>query len=996
MSEEILQALMQLFAIIAKQDGVLINGHEKYVHGFLTSQLNSNRVDDYLKLYESFLGESKPETTGTDEKEKNRTSMKDSVRTLSICKKINKTLAQKQKTIVLIRLLEFFKNDSNRSVNRIQIVETAADVFKIEKTEFLEIKEFVFEDENKSNLNEIIIGQKQAVEEPVCKKYISFSNYSDKCKFIHLKSINIIILKYHGLTELFLNGVVIKPETIYLFPHGSTLRFPQTSVYYSNIISSFIGEQSGEAFSFHAHITEHKFPNGTKALNELKIEERSGNLVGIMGASGSGKTTLLTLLSGQDKPSNGQIHINSSLLNDNNKELNGVIGYVPQDDLLIEDLTVYQNLYYNAKLCFSGLTEEETNEKISKTLASLGLEEIKNIKVGNALNKKISGGQRKRLNIALELLREPHIIFLDEPTSGLSSRDSENVMDLLKELTFKGKLIFVVIHQPSSDIFKMFDKMLILDKGGYAAFYGNPIESVTHFKKITYQINSDVAECYTCGSVNPETIFNLIELKEIDEYGNYTSKRKVEPKQFYEEYKQKFFGANPVEQLKTKIKTSLNTPSRLKQTFYFFLRDLYSKVSNKQYLLINLLEVPTLVLFLSLIIKFIDKTKTQEYTFYHNSNIPAYFFMSIIAALLVGLTISAEEIYKDQKILKREKFLHLSRFSYLSSKVILLFSISIIQSVLFVLIGNLILEIQANYLGFFIMLLSVFCFSNILGLILSSTFNSPVTIYIIIPLIIIPQLLLGGAMFSYSKLNSLFGGGYKVPGIANVMVSRWAYEGIIVDMFTNNPYNKDMFSYNKLESKFNYKTVYFIPKMEELIKKADADKVQLIKTELEKDLVEAKQFGSTKHLPLLSDSKALLTYMQELNTFYTERSNFISKKKEAFLEEQIKEAGGKESYEERKLAYFNNNLNEIVTAGLNKEKIVEYNNTLVQIIDPVYQDPSKSTLGLDSHFLSANKYLFNKTIPTFYFNLLVIWLINILLFVLLYFDVFKRLFNLKK
>src|SRR5690606_30368262 len=118
------------------------------------------------------------------------------------------------------------------------------------------------------------------------------------------------------------------------------------------------------------------------------------------------------------------------------------------------------------------------------TLGSLGLADKKDLKVGSPLNKVISGGQRKRLNIALELVREPSVLFLDEPTSGLSSKDSENIIDLLRELTLKGKLIFTVIHQPSSDIFKMFDKVAILDQGGYLVYFGNPVESVIHFKTL--------------------------------------------------------------------------------------------------------------------------------------------------------------------------------------------------------------------------------------------------------------------------------------------------------------------------------------------------------------------------------------------------------------------------------------------------------------------------------------------------------------------------------
>src|SRR6056297_2995690 len=207
-----------------------------------------------------------------------------------------------------------------------------------------------------------------------------------------------------------------------------------------------------------------------------------------------------------------------------------------QDDLLISELTVYQNLYYNAKLCFKDKTEDEIDGLVSKTLTSLGLYERKNLKVGSPLNKTISGGQRKRLNIALELIREPSILFVDEPTSGLSSRDSENVMDLLRELALKGKLIFVVIHQPSSDIYKMFDDMMILDTGGYQVYFGNPVEGVMYFKKIDAQINSDVGECPTCGNVNPELIFNIIEAQVVDEYGRYTTQRKVSPPRWEEHF----------------------------------------------------------------------------------------------------------------------------------------------------------------------------------------------------------------------------------------------------------------------------------------------------------------------------------------------------------------------------------------------------------------------------------------------------------------------------
>ena len=166
-------------------------------------------------------------------------------------------------------------------------------------------------------------------------------------------------------------------------------------------------------------------------------------MIGIMGGSGVGKSTLLNLLNGNLNPANGKVLINGYDVNSDRQILEGIIGYIPQDDLLIEELTVFQNLYFNARLCFKDLTDRKIIELVNRVLTDLDLFEVRNLKVGNPLKKYISGGQRKRLNIALELIREPYILFVDEPTSGLSSTDSEMVMDLLKKHARSGKLLIV-------------------------------------------------------------------------------------------------------------------------------------------------------------------------------------------------------------------------------------------------------------------------------------------------------------------------------------------------------------------------------------------------------------------------------------------------------------------------------------------------------------------------------------------------------------------------
>ncbi|HEY0743801.1 MAG TPA: ATP-binding cassette domain-containing protein, partial [Chryseosolibacter sp.] len=611
MSEEILKALTQLFAIITKQDGGVTAKERQYVITFFQTELDKDSVNEYLALYDQFSDYGKEEEEGGKAK---LTSVKDSVKTLGICKKINKTLTQKQKVVVLIKLLELVGSDKNFSAQRREIINTVSTVFNIDKYEYELIEKFVInEDAGTIDYKDILLLNDQATaEHGKVYKHVHGHIHGDLI-FMRVRSVEMYFTKYLGDESNVLNGFTMTPNRVYLFSHGSTIKTQAgDALYYSDLVANFNEELKTTKLSFNAVIDELKFPNGGIGLRNVHISEGPGKLIGIMGASGAGKTTLLNVLAGLVKPTTGQILINGFDLHTQKDRIHGVIGYVAQDDLLIEELTVYENLYYNAKLCFADFTETQLHERVMQVLENLGLDQRKDLRVGNALDKTISGGQRKRLNIALELIREPAILFLDEPTSGLSSRDSENVIDLLKELSLKGKLIFVVIHQPSSDIYKMFDKMIIMDTGGYPAYYGHPVEAVTYFKKSTLQVDSNRGQCETCGNVNPEQIFNIIEAKVVDEYGQPTNKRKITPPQWYELYKERF-RINKVEDVKEEPPHSLTLPNKLKQTWIFTVRDTLSKLSNKQYLLINLLEGPLLAIILAFIIKYKSAPGGHDY-----------------------------------------------------------------------------------------------------------------------------------------------------------------------------------------------------------------------------------------------------------------------------------------------------------------------------------------------------------------------------------------------
>ena len=199
------------------------------------------------------------------------------------------------------------------------------------------------------------------------------------------------------------------------------------------------------------------------------------------------------MLNGTVKPTFGNVTINGVDIHAHPDRIVGLIGHVPQEDVLISELTVRENLEFNARLSMGLMDEESRSHRVDEVLTQLGLWSIKDLRVGSVLDKVISGGQRKRVNIGLELLRKPPILFLDEPTSGLSSRDSEQILDILKELTYAGQLVFAVLHQPSSDLFKMLDRLFMLDAGGHPIYWGNPLQAVRHFNALV-RVHSDQSE----------------------------------------------------------------------------------------------------------------------------------------------------------------------------------------------------------------------------------------------------------------------------------------------------------------------------------------------------------------------------------------------------------------------------------------------------------------------------------------------------------------------
>lgn len=1002
MSEPVLNAIIKLFALVAKED--LVNKQERdQIEAFLNDHVGQRSVGAHLHQFDEYcklIANHSPQQEAED------------IRVIAA--EINQEVAQRQKNVIMIELMSIVMADGTISPHEDRISRTIATALNVSDTDQELIRYYVLGQRKGEFENEFILSIDSDDNYTGKGKHIYREHLDGLIAILYLPSTDSFFFKYIGHTDVYLNSVPQKPGNINALAIGSLIRWGTTDpVYYGDILSVFKKIDNVTRTSFEAINISYTFKNGRLGLRDVYISEESGNLIALMGASGAGKSTLLHVLNGTEKPSGGKVLINGIDIHRDPKKIEGVIGFVPQDDLLIEDLTVYQNLYFAAKLCFSHLSETDVNKLVMRTLEDLGLMETRDLKVGSPLRKTISGGQRKRLNIGLELLREPAVLFCDEPTSGLSSRDSENIIDLLKELSLKGKLVFTVIHQPSSDIFKMFDKLVILDTGGYQIYYGNPVDAVSYFKQNINLINSEEGECTHCGNVNPEQIFNIIETKVINEFGNFTNERKFSPEQWNQIYQNR--SKTPiVERATEEPHSTLSIPKWLKQTRLFSARDLLSKLSNQQYMVINLLEAPLLAFILAFIVRYynIEDPFKAGYVFSKNLNMPAYLFMSVIVALFMGLTVSAEEIIRDRKILKREAFLHLSRSSYIISKIGILFMISAIQTAMFVAIGNLILGIQGMFLTHWMILFTASCFANLLGLNISSAFNSAVTIYILIPVLLIPQLILSGVVVKFDKLNPVIGNEATVPFVGDLMASRWAFEASMVAQYKDNRFEREFYPMDKVMAESDFKKIYHIPALETKlafinlnlkspepgIKQEVNKSFTLLRNELTRELesVNKTDFKSLdKFTPEKYDSSAYhetTNFMEALKKFYVNKYNLADRQKEKVINAMTSSSEKEKEFEELRQSYQNEAIMELVKNMAEVNRIIEKDGRLIQKFYPIYKDPDPDHIvDFDAQFYMPAKHFLNQNIDTLYFNVGVIWSMTFVLAITLYYEILKKI-----
>ncbi len=955
MTTGILDLLMQLFAVFAagRSPREAMLGRQA-ANRYLSGRLSRSLTEDYLKRYDQALGQlNKGMEPSFDEVILAKRTSKLSVKLLRICSRIQVELEMKDRLVMFLRLAEFARA-SGTIDNGDSFLQGVAEALYLSPVDA-------------TNLKALVKAELDLIPDGMCHYFsLAFGHGTTANELIgcRVSLDDVFFIKYLGEQEIRLNGQILPRAASAPMAQGSVVKDSAGhAIFFSDVLRNCSQSLRNETpVSFVAKDVAHFFdyPN-EQALRPINFHAAQGDLIGIMGASGSGKSTLLNILNGSVSPSFGQVWLNGQSIHDTPEAAAGSIGHIAQEDVLIAELSVRDNLRYSAALSLGHLDDEAIDEQVDEMLKRLGLWEIRGLRVGSLMDKIISGGQRKRVNIALELIREPLVLFVDEPTSGLSSRDSEHIMDLLKELTLRGKLIFVVIHQPSSDIFKLFDRLLLLDYGGFPVYQGNPLESLAHFRQLSNHANSSDALCHQCGTVNPEELFETVEARMVDEFGQLTDRRRVQPEEWNDYYN--LLHAQEIGQgeIVDVVPPSVSPPRWWKQFKVYTQRDVHSKRTNKQYLFINLLEAPVLAVILAGFNRFQDGG--EGYVYRLSENIPQFLFISVIVSLFMGLSVSAEEILRDRPTLRRERFLQLNWSAYLTSKVSIMFGLSAVQSAAYALISIVVLRIPDAFGVLFLTLFSLSCFANMLGLSISSAFRSAKVIYIIIPLLIIPQIIFGGAIVRFDRFNPVFTEVDRVPWIGNIMASRWGFESLAVALTRDN--------------------------------KADAPFME-IQDRLERSAWR-RDFWGTAYSDITSSSmrqKEHLMALEELESWGVPMGSvatdvelneaFKDVYKQAFRERDSlrREMAASMDLEQLKNVHHNDALHRWVMQTDRNSRILETSRGLVQATAFIHQMPGTKQ-AWNAPFYAPFKRVGPWTIKTPQFNAGVLWTMIVLLYLLL-------------
>ncbi len=927
----------------------------------------------------------------------------------------------KERFLIILALLEFSELNYKGNSNLISEIARLAENLNLEKSDFENAHDFITKNLSSSNRNLLILEEDRHLDEMLEGSWIEqynqetqeqgnrdiFHRIRGKLIFRYFSRFNFLAFHHEGTENLTINRKRVYPGYFYSLDKNDSICFEGLYPIYSDeIIRHFKLSGSTPKIMLKAVDLGYCYKDSENSVKPFSVSEESGKLVGIIGNNGVGKSTILKLISGHLIPSKGNIYINETDLIKENFRIQSVIGFVSHENMIFPELSIYDNLLFQARLSLGNHTETQILKRIEEVTRKFGIQDIQDNKARDFNNRTLNEFTQKCINIAIEMLRNPLILCLDEPLTGLSYYDAKRMMNLLKEEAYSGKLVIMTVHLPTLEIFKLYDKIWLIDYDGHMIYSGEPKITYTYLNNtglIPYHLRDRDPE-----EVGPEEIINLIETRKIGTDGRISNERLINPEEWY-----RVFRKGSETEPKTAYKSWKAAPVSVsgipgieKQFFVYLHRNFRKFINDWKFILIYLAGIPAVGVLLALMLR---QVSGSPYTFGDNTFLPLYIFFLVNYMLFSGLLTSADALYKERNNSFRDYWINLSSFSYLNAKVVFVFLLSLIQIAIIVIAGNFVLEFKGLLFPFILTLFGVSAFANLLALNLSSAVRNLASVYLLIPFILIPGLVFSGFLIQFDDYYRYRSNDKKIPLIAEIVPTRWAYEALIVAQFKDNSYNRHFFDLDFAE----YQNRFTIKKLIPLLKLSLDDCLSLYQTTDSSQSMEQKLRLLTHEFELLAEHEEVAPFESILSLTLNDFDEKVYENAFGYLtyltfqiENSIEETASRRQKEIMNLSVslhtqtpddFRNKHHNLAIESLVYGKFQEgyakiEKDRVLKSGTSIYMYP-ESKVGRAA-FFSAYKRFNNRYVETLRFNLSVLWTLNLILYVLLMSDLTRWVFNL--
>lgn len=807
MTKYLFDTLVRLFAIaINRNPDTDIVAVKALFRKFLIDYLDPKYVKSFLLLFDNYLEEYSSQFS------EKKLSL-NSVKLIKYCEETATVLNPQEKSILLFHLIRLLHSTSGLEKS-MEFVNLIADLYNIDLSDIENLICF-FDNENVKNLNEFEVLPNEKFD------YIYFSN-------------KVYAVRNSTDKDFTIDTAPFLPESVCFAINSTVINYKnQLKIYFNDFIAGVdsIGSEGFTICTKNIGLIKGK----RSILNNINLQFSSGEFVGIIGKSGVGKTSLLRVLANVEQKFSGQLLVDK---NDGN-ELN--FSYLKQSNSFIPFFSVREHLLQ--RLSFLQQNSKDKYKHVHGVASSVGLEnDLDKIVVKNRLDSgQLSGGQKKRLRIAMELLSNPDVFLLDEPTSGLASIDSFKILSILKAIASRGKLVIATVHQPDYDSLNLFDRIVIVDDGGYVIYSGSPISAVEFLRVKTESVDKlSIFE----ETKNPSLILDLVQRGKENNTSDFWQKESSEVKS--ESVKSDCSG-KPI--VINRFNKANIAKSLISQIIFSFKTDL-KNISR----LTLLLVIPLLsgILF-AVISKF---SQYNDYTFFENPNIPVWILLIVITAMFTGLVSAGNEFTFMRDYHESEHYLIDKNFSLVFAKLSKYFTLSILQSMLLLIPSIYILKMESLFVHLLIITGLITYWGAVGGLFLSKIAKSVSVVYLTIPLIIIVNMLFSGVMIKFDKFNPKICN-KPVPEMSVFVPAFHGINSLMTEFYLHEDKNQGVLEEKVLLYESAYYLDFFIPILEEIATNDTSLANVIIDSELDKNTYMPERGGH-----------CMVEYILEIKDYY--------------------------------------------------------------------------------------------------------------------------------